>query len=252
MGESLVTECSEFFDGSLPMLQPELSWSGMWLVTLSSFVYPISSWDLGVLFQLLNFMTQDFLHFWKILTYSFLKYCFSPIFLILTFWEWSSLNSAMLSVSLSLCASLWVISSLFSSCFTKHSPRSALVLLLRFNDFPGKTWMTELFITVIVLVAWKTAGWLFKRTVLWRVLASHLSPQPWATTNQFKPLSCQSERRTKWIPVTDKRCGWCFSQADSLDWNRFPWECPWAFPIHWVCSLWALHSSEAGAMGGWN
>lgn len=78
--------------------------------------------------------------------------------------------------------------------------------------------MTELFITVIVPVAWKTTGWLFKRTALWRVLATHLSPQPWATTNQFKPLSCQSGWRTKWIPVTDKRCG-----SDGASLRRTHW-----------------------------
>lgn len=75
------------------------------------FVYPISAWDLGVLFQYLNLRTHAFLHFWKIITHYFLKLplphsLHSPSGTTLI------LSSAMFSVFLY--AALWVISSVFS------------------------------------------------------------------------------------------------------------------------------------------
>lgn len=62
------------------------------------FVYPISAWDLGVLFQFLNLRAHAFLHFWKIITHYFLKLplphsLHSPSGIMLI------LSSAMFSVS---------------------------------------------------------------------------------------------------------------------------------------------------------
>lgn len=76
------------------------------------FVYPISAWDLGVLFQFLNLRAHAFLHFWKIITHYFLKL---PLPHSLHSPSGNNAHSLFCYVfCLFLCAALWVSSSVFS------------------------------------------------------------------------------------------------------------------------------------------